>query len=392
MSEEELSQWVKDRLAQAEERKDEVLIFEMPDPAEVERYIAAQMPQARDVTVSNLERIAYGAAREHYTFNASWREGATEVNKTFVMLRDRELLGDLVAHLEVMPAPDPMLFWLQGKGDRETEFRLLKCLENTGVPAPHAWWLNMSGEWLQRPFMIQEKIPGQVAPSFTLLGLEDPAQKRVIGQQFVDILARIHTVDWRATGMDFLGVPEAGSRSYPDKVIECLDRRLAISCQERPETLRRAFLWLGANRPVMETVALCHGDYKTDNIMFQGDRITAILDWEFAHLGDPLEDVGWVCMRLYTAAGLCMGLVPRQEFLERYAEGVGRPLDPARLRFWEVVNNVRMIAFSYTLLESAKLSLQLAEEMQVDFEMPDPEGFWLSLVNRMMEDLEQLMA
>jgi len=388
MSEHEMSEWMRDRLAQADAHRAAWLaMFEMPDAACLRRYLAAQMPAASGVAVRNLERVAYGSSREHYIFEASWTERGQTVDKNLILLRERLIPPDMIAQVEGAPAPDPMLFWIRGKGESEREFRLLKALEQTVVPAPRAWWLDTSGEWLQRPFMVQERVPGQVSPSFTWLGLEDSAQKAAIGHQFVDILAAIHSVDWRGVGLDFLGVPAAGVCDYADAAIEALGLRLAAYAHEWSPLLQRALDWLRARRPRMETVALCHGDYKTDNVMFEGGRINAILDWDFAHLGDPVEDLGWVCLGLFSAGHLCMGFLPREELLARYESRTGRPVDRERLLFWEVFNSVRMVSFCHAMFESSKRRLQMVAELQLDIELPDPEPFHMSMINRLLDDL-----
>jgi aminoglycoside phosphotransferase (APT) family kinase protein len=348
MSDEEMSRWMEERVALAEERKDEVLI-EMPEVAALERYLRMQMPDARDLAVRNLERIAYGAAREHYGFEASWVEAGNEIHQAFVLLRSYEIPEEVAAQYEALPEPDPRILWVLGRGNREGEFRILRFLEQTSVPAPRARWLDLTGDWLQRPFTIHERVPGRVAPSFTLLGMDEPGQREAIARQFVEILASVHHVEWRAAGLASLGVPPVGDHAYVDLVLGTLERRLDFGCEQRPPPLQRAMEWLSAKRPTLDRVRLVHGDYKTDNLIFEGGRIRAIIDWEFAHLGDPLEDVGAACMGLHATNRLCMGLLPREELLERYARASGEPVDPLRVEFWEIAYSVRMTAFAYSM-------------------------------------------
>jgi len=231
-------------------------------------------------------------------------------------------------------------------------------------------------------------VPGEVSPSFTLLGLEASERRNALGRQFVERLAAIHAVDWRALGLDFLGVPERGSDAYPSAVVACLDEQLALRCPERPPLLQRALDWLRANRLRTESIALCHGDYKTDNFVFEGERITGILDWEFAHLGDPLEDLGWVCMDLYSSNGLRMGLMEREQLLADYERLSGKRIAPERLRFWEVANNVRMVAFTYFMLEASKRRADLFPQLGAEVDPAEVEAFTMSMVGRMLDDLQ----
>ena len=390
MSAEEMAEYVKQKLAEAEERKDEVGILEMPDTAALETYLQAQMPQVSGLVVRNLERISYGTAREHYSFDARWEQADTEVAHSYVLLRDHDLPQSVLPHYEVMS--DPSFYWVQGKGDRQREFLTLTCLEELGVPAPHARWLDLTGAWLERPFTIHGRVAGQVAPSFTLLGLEEEGQRAAIAQQFVEVLAAIHHVPWQETRLASLGAPRVGTDEYASTAVECLDLRVAASCPEKHPALRVALSWLREKRPSLQTVALCHGDYKTDNFIFSGDRLLAVLDWEFAHLGDPAEDLGASCMGLHITNGLCMGLMAREKLLEAYERRAGRSVDRELVRFWEIFYDVRMTSFCYTMMAGAKEYIETAPELPPWFDEAAMETFWFSMVNRLLDDIELRLA
>lgn len=112
---------------------------------------------------------------------------------------------------------------------------------------------------------------------------------------------------------------------------------------EPQPALELAIAWLRAHQPVAQKVTLVHGDYRTGNFLVDGDRITGVLDWEMVHLGDPLEDVAWACLRAWRWAGDARigGLMPRQEFYQRYEEASGLKVDPESIRFWEVLGNLK---------------------------------------------------
>jgi aminoglycoside phosphotransferase (APT) family kinase protein len=110
-----------------------------------------------------------------------------------------------------------------------------------------------------------------------------------------------------------------------------------------------AFDWLEEHAPVTERIALVHGDYRAGNFLFDPNtnRTTAVLDWEMARLGDRHEDLGWTLARIYTVVDtdgteLVCGLVPRDEFLRRYEELSGLPVDRERLFYYEVFNELKI--------------------------------------------------
>jgi len=108
--------------------------------------------------------------------------------------------------------------------------------------------------------------------------------------------------------------------------------------------IQLALAWLEANRPRPLAPCLTHGDFRVGNFLVSEEGLQGVLDWEFAHWGDPAEDLAWLCVRDWRfgredlAAG---GLGTREELLEAYRAAGGVELDGERLRFWEVFGNAR---------------------------------------------------
>jgi len=108
--------------------------------------------------------------------------------------------------------------------------------------------------------------------------------------------------------------------------------------------LELALRWLGRHAPATPQLTLVHGDFRTGNIMLTPTSMSCILDWEFARLGDPLEDIAWLCMRDWRfgkddlAAG---GFATREVFYAAYERASGRRVDPTLVRYWEIMGNVR---------------------------------------------------
>ena len=96
-----------------------------------------------------------------------------------------------------------------------------------------------------------------------------------------------------------------------------------------------------------------HGDYRLGNFLVardgDGARLTGVLDWEMVHLGDPLEDLAWCSSPLWRAGtDFASALLPPDEFAAAYAAAAGRTVDPERLRFYDVLTLVKMIAIMLT--------------------------------------------
>jgi aminoglycoside phosphotransferase (APT) family kinase protein len=97
-------------------------------------------------------------------------------------------------------------------------------------------------------------------------------------------------------------------------------------------------------------VVLVHADYRTGNLLVDDGRITGVLDWEMAHLGDPMEDVAWACVRIWRWAGDARigGIMLREDFYRRYEEAGGLKIDEESVRFWEVLGNVKWAVICLT--------------------------------------------
>ena len=104
-----------------------------------------------------------------------------------------------------------------------------------------------------------------------------------------------------------------------------------------------AFRWLGRRPPAPRRLAVVHGDYRMGNVIVGPEGLCAVLDWELTHVGDPMEDVGWLCVRSWRfgATAPVGGLCDRATFFDAYARAGGDPVDPAVARWWEVFGNLK---------------------------------------------------
>ncbi len=294
---------------------------------QVAAYLQHKMPEAREIEVSQLWRIPGGGSRETWSFDATWREGKARAGRGFILRRDPE-----ASLLET---------------ERYVEFGVYQALQGTGIPVPEVYWLETDPRWLERSFFVMGRLPGQASQQAVISGALGDLD--AIARQKVEILARIHNLDWRELGLDFLGVPE-GPERCADMEIERWERVLRQQALEPQPALELALGWLRDHRPVAQRVVLVHADYRTGNFLVDGGRIIGVLDWEMVHLGDPLEDVAWACLRSWRWAGDARvgGLLPRDEWYRRYHEASGLQVDPESVRFWEVLGNVKWAVICLT--------------------------------------------
>ena len=300
----------------------------MDTAAKLHAYLKRRMPLAGNLKVASLSRIIYGASRDTFAFDICWEENGAEREQGLVLRRDPPT--GLLDHIS-----------------RQTEFRILKSLEGSGIPVPKAFWCETDPDILERSFIIMERVEGLVTRAFQVVGGSNQSYRRRIAEDFVSILARIHNLDWRDRGLQFLGEPQ-DSHDYATQTIAEWGAILQEVMFEPDLVLTEALIWLKHNIPPNGEICLVHGDYKSDNIMCNGEEIVAVFDWEMASLGDPHDDLGWVCMQYYSVDGLINGLMKRDWFLQRYEELSGRRVNPAAVKFWQVLCNVKMAAITLT--------------------------------------------
>jgi aminoglycoside phosphotransferase (APT) family kinase protein len=171
--------------------------------------------------------------------------------------------------------------------------------EQTNVPVPAVHWFEPDSTWLGAPFFVMEKVAGDplpdVPPYFMAGWLHDatPAQQEQLWFSVVDALAAVNTVDWQAAGLEFLTLDRHAAPGYDQRLAYYADAfDWARQGTENP-IVDAALAWLNEHRPPEEPVALCWGDARPGNAIYRDFEVAAVIDWEIASLGPPLQDLGW---------------------------------------------------------------------------------------------------
>jgi aminoglycoside phosphotransferase (APT) family kinase protein len=269
--------------------------------------------------VENLARISGGASRETYRYDAI----AGGERGGYILRRDPP--GSLI------------------DTDRRLEFLAIRSFEGKGVAAPKAVVLEQAGAELERPFFIMERVEGGATGGPFQA---DPygEHARAIGEQFFTTLGRI-----AGEPLDGLPILEAVDRPAPE---DCWRRELdywsgVIEADEaHPQPIVRAAIRRLRRDPPPPPAGLCvvHGDYRTGNFLHDGaGHIVALLDWEMAHVGDPLEDLGWAMDPLWTPIGdeRISGMVRRDEALAIWRRASGLEIDPKAMAWWSLLASVK---------------------------------------------------
>jgi aminoglycoside phosphotransferase (APT) family kinase protein len=143
-------------------------------------------------------------------------------------------------------------------------------------------------------------------------------------------------------------------------------RTVVDEVAEPHPALELGFLWLNSHRPPPRSDAVVHGDFRLGNLMVDDDGLAGVLDWELAYIGDPVADLGWMCVRSWRfgAEAPVAGLGSRQELLDAYERAGGEPVSLSELHWWEVLGTLRWAVLcmlqARTHLEHGVRSVELA--------------------------------
>lgn len=298
------------------------------DETEIARRVAAYLRRetGRDVHVGTVRRFAVGF---------SWLTYSVPVTG----LSDDGATQELILRL----GPDYGLFapYLAGP-----QVLAMQSLQGSDVPVPRAFWSGEDPATFGAPFLFCEKAHGEaVVPwvSLTEPPLEEGYRRR-LAQQFIDALAALHRVKWQEKPIAALaqGITPENAARVNVEYWEAQIQRWAM----RPYPLAEwGIRWLKAHGPVAPHVAIVHGDYRTGNFLEENGKITAILDWELVHLGDPHEDLGWASLPMYMGGSKFISrLAEPGWFYERYSEKVGFPVSMDSVRYYQAFSLLKLAA------------------------------------------------
>lgn len=321
------------------------------DPAwlseRIRRFVAER--GARDpaaVRVRELRRMAGGASRELWSLDVEIGPEAGPCERLELVLR-RDPPG-------------------RAEGDRGVEMALLEAAAKAGVPVPKVYWGSSDPAVLGTSFFLMERLRGEALARRLLRDPEYAALRERLAFELGRIAARIHSIDLADPRLASLERPRAGASCARDQVERVAAGIRALACEPHP-VLDLAERWLLARAPAGGEQSLVHGDYRVGNLLFDREAVRGVLDWELAHVGDPVEDLGWLCTRTWRFGSDALpagGVGTREELLAGYAAGGGREVSPAELRFWEAFGSFKAalvwIQQSNVFLSGRVHSLELA--------------------------------
>jgi aminoglycoside phosphotransferase (APT) family kinase protein len=252
---------------------------------------------------------------------------------------------------------------------RATEYRVLEAAGAENVPVPRVHL--MGDDSLRGPFFLMERVEGETIPRRVLRDDRYAAARGAMVRELGGILASIHRIPLARYDLGDLPRPRAGLSAAAEALTAYEEIYRGMTPDPHP-AFELAFRWLRERCPAgpaedAADLVLVHGDYRLGNFIVGPDAVRAILDWELAHVGDPLEDIGWLCVRSWRFGNdelPVAGVGRREELWDAYEAAGGRAVDPLRARFWEAYGNLRWgiicIIQAGAYLDGQSTSIELA--------------------------------
>lgn len=298
-------------------------------PQELQERLADYLSEEteRPVTVQEAHPLAGGASRDSWVFTAriDGRPGRFVLRRDFPTTMNDKALS------------------------RAQEFALMRAAHDHGVKVARVRWLCDDPAVLGLPFFIMDYVGG-ISVGRKVMSQPDLADACAkLPAQMAEQLAKIHTLD--ASALSFLTAPSGGdpARHAIDETYGFID---AIGAAV--PALEYALDWCARHTPRADRITFLHGDFRVGNLLVDSDGLAAVIDWEFSHLGDPHEELGYLCMRDWRfgqdhlrAAGLC----DRETFLRHYEQHSGQSVDRAAVTWWEIIGNIRWAVMCLTQAE-----------------------------------------
>ena len=266
-------------------------------------------------SIADLKRLSGGASQETWSFDGTGPKGTTPL-----ILR-RAPFGKVIPRTATAV---PLA----------TEAKVIRLAEKAGVPVPPVPYVLQDTDDLG-PGYIMGRVDGETIARKILRDAAFAEARPKLARQCGRILAGIHAIDKAQVGELNVIPPRAQFDQY----------RTILDTYDYPHPVFEvAFKWLEQRLPTTTELTLVHGDFRHGNLMIGPDGVRAVLDWELTHIGDPAEDLGWICVnswRFGETHKVVGGFGDVEDLVAGYAEAGGKGMTAERVKFWEMFGTLK---------------------------------------------------
>lgn len=268
-------------------------------------------------TLHHLRQLTGGANRSTWSFDAE--------------------AGGAVHHLIMQHggATEDLATGLVPQLEPEQDARLMIAASEIGVPAPKVRAILEPADGLGHGY-VTTHVAGETLGQRIVRDEKFAGARAVMATQCGEILAATHRID-------LARVPFLMRQDGPAHVEA--HRKIVDKFGLRLPALDMGLRWAAENVPGNARHTVVHGDFRLGNLIVGDDGVRCVLDWELGQSGDPMQDLGWLCIRTWRFGGPASvgGFGSREDLYAAYERASGFPVDPAHVRFWEAFGNLKWV-------------------------------------------------
>ncbi len=279
--------------------------------SDLETALNAIAPQLGGQSVTGLRRLSGGASQETWAF-------ALDTGRPLILRRKPAGAGSPTGNANPLA----------------TEAALIRAATLQGAAVPEVLYVSAPGSDIGEAY-VMSAVEGETLGKRIAQGEAFAAIRPKLAFQCGEALAKIHAIPLE-------GLPELARSSALDELekYETVYRTLGA----RRPILEAAFKYLRDRAPALERPVMLHGDFRNGNIMFHPQTgVAAILDWELVHIGDPAEDMGWLCTASWRFGGgkPVGGFGDYADLLAGYEAAGGTPIPLERVLYWQMLGSLK---------------------------------------------------
>lgn len=294
---------------------------------QLQQLLARHWPDAEVIEIKEFAIIAGGYSRETYRFDAHVKRGGQWQAVPLILRKD--------------PPPASAILTTS----RQMEHDVLHAVgKHTNIPVSHSHFAVMDPTVLGDRAMIIERVSGSGEPSLLFNGGKNADQAEAVATHLCEMIAELHMTDpakLNPTGQlndpRGVGIDVSSWGAYMDSATEYYVRSYRDLEFSPLPTVYDAYLQLRRQRPRPLPLVVVHGDFNPANFLYQDGRVTALIDWENTHIGDPREDLGWLALMDGLSATNIFGSVTADGgFLGHYNKLTGFDVTPEEVAYFSM--------------------------------------------------------
>jgi aminoglycoside phosphotransferase (APT) family kinase protein len=296
----------------------------------LKRVLHRHFPDAESIVVEELAVIAGGYSRETYRFDAHVHHRGERRVYPMILRKDPPKAAAIL------------------HTSRQLEHDLLQRVRrHTSIPVGDSYVVEMDSATFGEAAMVIERVHGSGEPSLLFNGGPNADQAEAVATHLCELIAELHMTDPKKLNPDGVfddprgvGMDPSRWQSYMDEATNYYVRAYDEFAFDPMPVFKDAFLDIRRNKPRPLPITLVHGDFNPANFLYESGRVTAIIDWENSHMGDPREDLGWMAHTDLLSATDIMGSVKVDGgFLGHYNRITGFNVTPEEVEYFRLFSS-----------------------------------------------------